>query len=78
MKTLPTLALGEEFICDSGCGTTTPVLKEFEYSREEFDDGHVISKTRPEWFSSCCSSNVCVYRPDDSIVDIEDYVQKVS
>ena len=73
---LPTLKEGEEFVCDSGCGTMTPEQYDFEYSREEFSDGTVISKTEPAWRSSCCGACVMVYSNlADTFEPIEDYGQ---
>ncbi|MEK6294415.1 MAG: hypothetical protein V4793_24115 [Paraburkholderia tropica] len=72
--TLPTLKEGEEFVCDSGCGTTMPEQFDFEYSREEFGDGRVISKTQKSWRSSCCHACVMVYSNlDDTFTPIEEY-----
>jgi hypothetical protein len=72
--TLPALKEGEEFVCDSGCGSTTPEQYDFEYSREEFPDGRVISKTEKAWRSACCHACVLVYSNlADSFTAIEDY-----
>jgi hypothetical protein len=75
LPALPTLREDEEFVCDRGCGTTTPVLRDFEYSREEWPNGQVISKTEKVWGSVCCGSGVIVYNnADDSWTDLDDYI----
>ncbi|WP_176079360.1 hypothetical protein [Paraburkholderia tropica] len=72
--TLPTLKEGKEFVCDRGCGTTTPEQYDFEYSREEFADGRVISKTEKAWRTRCCRSDVLVFSNlADTFTPIEEY-----
>lgn len=72
---LPALKDGEEFVCDSGCGATTPELRDFEYSREELPNGQVISKTEKVWRTGCCGACVTVYGSlDDSWTDLDDYI----
>lgn len=54
-KELPALQDGQSWCCDNGCGETKPVVKQFEYSREEDRAGNLIeSKTVPVWRSGCC------------------------
>ncbi|WP_233869283.1 hypothetical protein [Paraburkholderia adhaesiva] len=76
---LPKLAEGEEFVCERGCGTTTPERYDFEYSREEFPDGRVETKTQKAWRSACCRSDVMVYsNMADTFTPIENYAAPVA
>lgn len=77
--TLPQLKEGEEFICDSGCGTIQPEGYDFEYSRETFPDGSVISKTEKTWRAPCCKAGVLVYsNREDTFTPLEDYAAPAS
>lgn len=72
---LPTLKTGEEFVCADGCGTTTAEQYDFEYSREEFPDGRVESKTMPAWRARCCGADLCVFNNiTDDFTPLDDYI----
>jgi hypothetical protein len=61
-KELPALQAGQSWCCDNGCGETTPVIKQFEYSREEDRAGNLIeSKTVPVWRCGCCGAGLSIY-----------------
>jgi hypothetical protein len=76
---LPQLKEGEEFICDSGCGTIQPEQYDFEYSREALPDGRVISKTEKAWRAPCCKVGVLVYSSrEDTVTPLEDYAAPAS
>ncbi|MGB8421402.1 hypothetical protein [Paraburkholderia sp.] len=71
---LPQLKDGEEFICDSGCGTIQPEQYDFEYSREVLPDGSVISKTEKAWRAPCCKAGVLVYsNREETSTRLDDY-----
>lgn len=71
---LPTLKAGEEFVCADGCGTTTAEQYDFEYSREEFPDGRVESKTVPAWRARCCGAELCIYSNlTDEFLPLDEY-----
>lgn len=68
-KALPDLQAGQSWCCDNGCGETTPVVKQLEYSREEDRAGNLIeSKTVPVWRSECCGAGLFIHdqATDDS------------
>ena len=45
--------------CINGCGECSPVLIDFEYSREETLDGQLIeSKTEQRTVSHCCHAEI--------------------
>lgn len=56
--------------CCGGCGSgivESPKRIDFEYSREEFEDGRVISKTIPAYVAPCCGGDLLLW--DESIQD---------
>ena len=73
-QVLPKLREGEEFVCDEGCGTAAPEAYDFEYSREEFPDGRVISKTARAYQSKCCKGALSVYSNiGDTFTPLDEY-----
>lgn len=73
-QVLPKLREGEEFVCDEGCGTTVPEQYDFEYFREEFEDGRVISKTVKAYRSNCCKGDLSVFsNVDDTFTPFDEY-----
>lgn len=71
---LPKLKSGEEFVCAAGCGTTTAEQYDFEYSREEFPDGRVMSKTMKAWRARCCGADLFIYNNlNDDFTPIDGY-----
>jgi len=60
LNALPTLAAGQDWCC-GGCGSgivKNPKRADFEYSREEFPDGKVISKTAIQFVAPCCGGQL--------------------
>jgi len=60
---LPSLKAGQDWCC-GGCGSgivKTPKRTEFEYSREEFPDGRVISMTTPRYVAQCCGGELLLW-----------------
>lgn len=61
MSGLPVLEAGQSWACGSGCGYCTPKESALEYSREEFPDGRVISKTQRVFVSACCGEDLLLW-----------------
>lgn len=62
-RSLPELKPGQDWCC-GGCGSgivKNPRKTEFEYSREEFPDGRVISKTIPQYVAPCCGGELLLW-----------------
>lgn len=69
MRSLPELKPGQDWSC-GGCGSgivKNPRKIDFEYSREEFPNGDVISKTTVRYVAPCCGSDLMLW--DESIQD---------
>lgn len=63
MSALPELAPGQDWCC-GGCGSgivKKPKRTAFEYSREEFPDGSVISKTTVKFVAPCCGGELMLW-----------------
>jgi hypothetical protein len=63
MRALPKLEAGQNWCC-GGCGSgivKNPRKEDFEYSREEFPDGRVISKTMPQYVAPCCGGELLLW-----------------
>jgi hypothetical protein len=63
MRELPELKAGQDWCC-GGCGSGIvkhPKRTDFEYSREEFPDGRVISKTLPQYVAPCCGGELLLW-----------------
>lgn len=61
MKNLPELAAGQSWCCSNGCGECGTKETAFEYSREEFPNGDVISKTQRVFVSTCCDADLMLW-----------------
>lgn len=61
MKQLPILTPDQEWCCAHSRGPCQPVQSTFEYSREEYPNGDVTSKTTLIWVSSCCNAELLMY-----------------
>lgn len=69
MKKLPELKSGQQWCC-GGCGSgivKTPRKTAFEYSREEFPNGNVISKTSVRYVAPCCNGDLMLW--DEALQD---------
>jgi hypothetical protein len=63
MRELPELKAGQDWCC-GGCGSgivKKPKRTSFEYSREEFPDGRVTSKTMPQYVAPCCGGELLLW-----------------
>jgi hypothetical protein len=63
IRSLPELKPGQDWCC-GGCGSgivKKPKRTSFEYSREEFPDGRVISKTLPQYVAPCCGGELLLW-----------------
>jgi hypothetical protein len=62
-RVLPELKPGQDWCC-GGCGSgivKVPKEIDFEYSREEFPDGRVISMTMPQYVAPCCDGDLMLW-----------------
>jgi hypothetical protein len=62
-RSLPSLEPGQDWCC-GGCGSgivDTPRRSDFEYSREEFPDGRVISMTMLQYVAPCCGGELLLW-----------------
>ena len=62
-RALPELQAGQDWCC-GGCGSgivMNPRQTAFEYSREEFPDGRVVSMTMPHFVAPCCGSGLMLW-----------------
>jgi plasmid maintenance system antidote protein VapI len=63
MRVLPELKPGQDWCC-GGCGSgivKNPKKTDFEFSREVFPDGSVISKTQVVYVAPCCDGDLMLW-----------------
>lgn len=71
MRELPALGKDQAWACGSGCGECQPKASLFEYSRTEYPNGNVDSKSERIFVSQCCDSTLMLW--DEGKQDFEDW-----
>jgi hypothetical protein len=62
MRALPEIRSWQNWCC-GGCGSgiAPPKKIDFEYSREEFPNGDVISRTTVKYVAPCCGGDLLLW-----------------